>query len=829
MMHLPTVMFIALTMGALIACDKAPETEVTTQTQDKMPVATATPPSVEAGEIDRSVLPIQKPKRPTFTELDVRNVKMPPHFEIKAPEKAPNVVLILIDDLGFGATSTFGGPIETPTLDNLAQQGLRYNNFHTTALCSPTRAALKAGRNHHTVNMGFITEMATGFPGATGEIPNTTAPVAEMLRLNGYSTAAFGKWHETAVWETSISGPYDRWPTHQGFDKFYGFIGGETNQWSPYLFDGVTPVELSDDPDYHFMSDMTDKAISWIEFQKAITPDKPFFVYFAPGAVHAPHHVPKDWIAKWKGKFDQGWDKLREETLVRQIEAGVVPAGTKLAPKADGIPDWDSLSDDQKRLYAHQAEVFAAFMDMTDHEVGRMIKAIDKTGELDNTLIFYIAGDNGTSGEGGKNGMFNEYTYFNGVQEQVPDLLKVMDKWGGPETYPHMAAGWSVGLDAPFGWMKQVPSDFGGTRNGMVVHWPKGIKSRNEIRTQFGHVIDVAPTILEAAGLPEPKLVNGTPQIPMEGKSLLSSFDDAGAEGRKTQYFEIAGNRAIYHDGWFARTIHRAPWEKKGRHPLDQDVWELYDTSNDFSLINNLADEHPEKLAELQALFMQEAEKHHVLPIDDRLFERLLADKVGRPDLMAGRTSLTLHEGMTGMLENVFISVKNKSKTITAEVEIPADGGNGTIITQGGRFGGWSLYMKDGVPAYDYNFLGLQHTFITADQKLQPGKATIRFEFAYDGGGLGKGGMGTLYVNGQQVAQGRIEHTQCCIFSADETADVGIDLGTPVVEAIGAEHASQFTGKINKVTIEVQPVQQAESELENRRRTLLAQKKAMSD
>lgn len=756
------------------------------------------------GDLDRTVLPIQLPKRPVYTELEVQNVPMPPNPEIKAPAKAPNVVLILVDDLGFGATSAFGGPIATPTLDRLAAEGLRYNNFHTTALCSPTRAALKAGRNHHTVNMGFITEMATGYPGNTGQIPNTTAPVAEMLRLNGYSTAAFGKWHETAAWEASISGPLDRWPIHQGFDKFYGFLGGETNQWAPYLYDGVAPVELPEDPDYHFMTDMTDQAIKWIEYQKALTPEKPLFVYFAPGATHAPHHVPKEWIAKWKGKFDMGWDELREETLARQIKLGMVPEGTVLAPKADAIKDWDKLSADEQRLFRHQAEVFAAFVDYTDHEIGRMLDAVQSTGEGDNTLVFYIVGDNGTSGEGGANGMFNEYTYFNGVTETVPDLLQVMDEWGGPETYPHMASGWSVALNAPFGWMKQVASDFGGTRNGMVVHWPAGIEAKNEIRDQFSHVIDVAPTILEAAGLPEPKVVNGTPQIPMEGTSMVYSFDDANAaERHTTQYFEIAGNRAIYHEGWLARTIHRAPWESKGRHPLTEDVWQLYDTRADFSLARDLAADHPDKLAELQALFMSEASKYHVLPIDDRVFERTLASQVGRPDLMEGRTSLTLAEGMTGMSENVFLTVKNKSVSITADVEIPDGGGNGAILVQGGRFGGWSLYMKDGIPAYDYNFLGLQRSSVAASEPIPAGKATIRLEFAYDGDGLGKGGDATIFVNDRQVAEGRIEHTQCCIFSADETADVGIDLGTPVVEAIGAEEESRFTGSIPKVTIAV--------------------------
>jgi arylsulfatase len=631
--------------------------------------------------------------------------------------------------------------------------------------------------------------------------------LAEILRLNGYSTAAFGKWHETAAWEVSVSGPFDRWPTRQGFDKFYGFIGGETNQWAPYLYDGDAQVELPKDPNYHFMTDMTEKAVAWIKYQKSLTPDKPFLVYFAPGATHAPHHVPKEWISRWKGKFDQGWDKLREETLARQIQMGIVPPATKLAPKPQAIKDWDKLSADEKRLFVRQVEVFAAYLDYTDHEIGRMLDAIEATGQRDNTLVFYIAGDNGTSGEGGENGMFNEYTYFNDVNEKVEDMLKRIDQWGSPETYPHMAAGWSVALDAPFGWMKQVASDFGGTRNGMVVHWPKGIKAKNEIRTQFSHVIDIAPTVLQAAGLPQPKVVNGTPQIAMEGKSLVYSFENAKAkEHHTTQYFEITGNRAIYHDGWFARTIHRAPWEPNPRRSLKDDIWELYDLRSDFSLANDVAAKNPKKVAEMKVIFMKEAAKYHVLPIDDRMFERLDPRMVGRPDLMAGRTSLTLAEGMTGMLENVFINVKNKSKTITAEIEVPQSGANGTIIAQGGRFGGWSLYVKDGVPAYDYNFLGLQRSSITGNGKLAPGKATLRFQFAYDGGGPGRGGMGTLFVNNEMVGERRIEHTQPGAFSAEETADVGIDLGTPVVEAVGSEAKSRFTGRIPKVTIEVRDV-----------------------
>lgn len=758
--------------------------------------------------VDRTILPIPEPKVAPSNVLDVRNAKPPERFQVKAPEGAPNVIVVLIDDLGFAGTGTYGGPIATPTFDRLAGQGLIYNNFHTTAVSSPTRSALKSGRNHHVNNMGGIIETGTAFPGNTGQIPNDVVPVAEMLRLNGYATAAFGKWHETAAWEASLAGPFDRWPTHQGFDKFYGFLGGETNQWAPFIYDGTHQVELPQDPNYHFLTDMTDQSVAWVRYQKALTPDRPFFIYYAPGAVHAPHHVPEEWIAKQKGKFDQGWDKMREEILARQIKAGIVPAGTKLAPKPEAIPDWDTLSADEQRLFIRQFEVFAGFLEMTDYEVGRLLQAVAETGQLDNTLVLLVYGDNGTSAEGGRSGMFSEMTYFNGVQEKVEDMLKHLDQWGGPETYPHMAAGWAVALDTPYQWTKQVASDHGGTKVGMAVHWPKGIKSKGGLRTQFSHVIDVAPTILEAAGLPEPNEVNGVKQRPMDGVSMVYSFDDARAKDRHTtQYFEMFGNRAIYQDGWFARTIHRAPWEPKPRRGLTEDIWELYDTRTDFSLVNDLAKQNPQKLAELQALFLQEAERNYALPIDDRVFERVNSELVGRPDLMAGRTSITLAQGMTGMSENVFLNIKNKSKTITAEVEIPeGTAANGTIIVQGGRFGGWSLYVKDGVPAYDYNFLGLERTTIAGKEQLKPGKATIRFEFAYDGEGFGKGGKATLFVNDQQVGEGRIEHTQPMIFSADETADVGIDLATPVVEAIGSETKSKFTGHISKVTVEVAEV-----------------------
>ena len=756
--------------------------------------------------LDRSSLPIPEPDYPRSTELDARNAQAPPRFEIKAPAGAPNVLIVLVDDMGFGMPSAFGGPVRMPNAERLAKQGLRYNQFHTTALCSPTRTALLSGRNHHMNNMGSITETATGFPGNTGQRPNSVAPMAEMLRLNGYSTSFFGKNHETAPWEVSPSGPTDRWPTRSGFDKFYGFFGGETDQWNPTLYDGMARIPTPHHPGYNFMTDMTDQAISWMKFQKSLTPDKPFFMYFAPGATHAPHHVPAEWIAKNKGRFDGGWDKLREATLARQTELGVVPKGTKLANKPNGIQDWDKLSDDERKLFARQMEVYAAFGEYADNEIGRLFDAVGEIGQMDNTLIFYILGDNGTSAEGGMSGMFSEMTYFNNVDENVQEMLKHYDEWGSATTYPHMAAGWAVAGDTPFMWTKQMPSNYGGTRNGMIVSWPKRIKGKNEVRSQWHHVIDVAPTVLEAASLPEPKSVNGTVQSPIEGVSMLYSFDQPAAKStHQTQYFEIFGNRAIYHDGWFAGTVHRAPWEKVPRQKLQEDTWELYDTTKDFSLANDLAKSNPEKLKELQDIFMKDASKYRVLPIDDRLMERMIAKSAGRPDLMGDRTSLTLSLGMDSMSENVFLNLKNRSCSITADVEIPEGGANGVIIAQAGRFGGWSLYLKDGKPTYCYNFLGLQEYKVAAPNALAAGKATIRMNFDYDGGGAGKGGVANILVNGEKVASGRIERTQMAIFSADETAGVGKDDATPVTNDY-KERDNAFTGKILKVTLDVKPV-----------------------
>ena len=756
-----------------------------------------------AGAIDRTVLPLAEPSYPAVTEVDARKAKPPARFEVKAPEGAPNVLIVLIDDIGFGHAGTFGGPIHTPTLDTLAGSGLRYNRFHTTALCSPTRTALLTGRNHHVNNAGAIMELATAFQGNTGIRPNSVAPLAEILRLNGYSTAAFGKYHETPPWEASVSGPYDRWPTGSGFDKFYGFIGGETNQWAPAVYDGVTRVETPDDPNYHFTTDMTDRAIAWVRFQQALTPEKPFYTYFATGATHAPHHAPREYIAKYKGRFDQGWDKLREETLARQIERRVVPAGTKLTARPPEIPAWDSLTADQKRLFARQMETFAGFAEHTDHEVGRLVEAIREMGELDNTLVFYIVGDNGASAEGGPDGSYNEILALNGIVSDVSSQLAHIDEWGGPMTFPHFSIGWAHAGNTPFQWTKQVASHFGGTRNPMVVHWPARIKNAHgEVRSQFHHVIDVAPTVLEAAGLPEPTMVNGTKQYPMDGVSMVYTFDDPAApDRRQTQYFEMFGNRAIYHEGWVAATRHSIPWLMVELPTFDKDRWELYHVAEDFSQANDLAAQNPQKLEELQDVFTREAIRNHVFPLDDRRSERFDARIAGRPDLIGSRTSLVLNEGMTGITENAFINIKGRSSAITAEIEVPPGGANGVIIAQAGRFGGWSLYMKGGRVHQVYNFGGLERTTVSSPQALSPGRHTILYEFAYDGGKPGSGGTSRLSVDGQPVGEARVPRTMPFVYSADEGVDVGMDNETPVTEDY-KQGATRFTGRIVKVTVE---------------------------
>ncbi len=759
--------------------------------------------SAGVGELDRTVLPVPEPVLAPITELDVRKAKAPPRFEVKAPAGAPNVLLVLIDDFGYGQASTFGGGVNMPTLERLARNGLLYNRFHVAALCSPTRMALLTGRNHHSTNTGAVMDIATAFPGYTGVRPNSVAPLAEILRLNGYSTSHFGKCHETALWETSPSGPTDRWPTRAGMDKFYGFLAGETNHWSPTLYDGLTRVEIPNDPNYHFTTDMTNQAIAWVRQQQSMTPERPFFLYYAPGATHAPHHVPKEWADKYKGKFDMGWDRYREETLARQKQLGIVPQNTRLAPKPEVVKDWDKLSDTEKMVFARQMEIYAGFGEQVDYEIGRLVGTLEELGELENTLIFYIVGDNGASAEGGMVGVVNEMTFFNGVAETLEQQLAAVDKLGGPFTYAHYAVGWAVAGNTPFNYAKQVASNFGGSRNPLVVHWPHRIRAKREVRTQFHHVIDVAPTVLEAARLPEPRIVNGTPQRPIEGVSFLYTFDDAKAPGRRrTQYFEIAGNRGIYHDGWFAGTVHRAPWEAKPRAPLDQDRWELYDLEQDFSQAVDLSARHPDKLKQLQARFMEEAVKYSVLPIDDRSVERLNPVIAGRPDLMGARTSLTLYEGTVGLGENAFINLKNRSHAITAELSIPKAGAEGVVASQGGRFGGWSLYVKDGKPHFVYNLLGIERTVLASPDRLPEGDCTLRYEFAVDAPKPGSGGAASILVNGKKVAEGRISRTTPFLFSPDETANVGVDEETPVTEDY-REHLNRFTGKIRKVTFEL--------------------------
>jgi len=755
--------------------------------------------------VNRTELPIRAPWIEPILTLDARDAKTPPVFEVKAPKEAPNIVIIMLDDLGFGGTGATGSVLNTPEFDALAADGLLYTQFHTTALCSPTRQALKTGRNHHSANQAKITELASSFPGASGMLPNDVAGIGTVLSLNGYSTAAFGKWHETPVWEISPSGPFDRWPNRQGFDEFYGFLGAETNQFTPAVYHNLNRIETPDDPDYHFMKDITTRSIKWMRSQQALTPDKPFFVYFTPGAVHAPHHVPQTYIDKYAGQFDEGWDVIRSRIFDQQKALGVIPADTKLADKPDDIKDWADLSADEQKLFARQAEVFAAFLEMADYETGRLIQAIEDIGELDNTLIFYIAGDNGTSAEGGMSGLYNEKTLFNNVPEggTIETMLKHYENWGGPSTYPHMAAGWAVAFDTPFAWTKQVASNYGGTRNAMVVHWPDGIEAKAETRTQWHHVIDVVPTIMEAADLPQPRVVNGTPQRPIEGTSMVYSWDDAlSASRHQVQYFEIFGNRGIYFDGWFAGTVHVEPWGVV-ENGFSDDTWELYHVAEDFSMSTDLADKHPELLAEMQKMFLDEAAKHNVLPLDDRGEELINPQKAGRPDLMFGRTELTLYDGMNGLQDNNFLNVRNTSVDIVANIESGDEVANGVIVAQGGAFGGWSLYVKDGVPSYAYNFVGLNTTTITATEQLPKGKATVRMTFDYAGGDKrGAGGKVTIYINDKAVGQGEIERTQSEVFSFDETAGVGVDPETTVTDAY-SRSTSRYSGTIDKVTIKI--------------------------
>ena len=750
----------------------------------------------------REALPIPQRKPKGTLALDARDAAAPPIRALRAPAGAPNVVIVLIDDMGFGASSAYGGPCAMPVAERLAKSGLTYTRFHTTALCSPTRQALLTGRNHHAVNMGAISELATSFPGYTSVRPDSAATIAQTLKYNGYNTAAFGKMHQTPVWETSASGPFDRWPVGDGFERFYGFVGAETNQWDPTLLDGTAPVTVPDDPHYHFSEDMTTRAIAFIREQQAMTPGKPFFAYLAYGATHAPLHVPEASIERYRGQFDQGWDRQREATFARQKALGVIPADCELTERPPAIPAWDQLPAEQRRFAARLMETYAGFATHTDEQVGRLVDALEQMNQLDNTLVFYILGDNGASGEGGPDGTVNEVALFNGVLLGPEQNLPHLDALGGPMTYPQYPVGWAHAMNTPYQWTKQIASHWGGTRNGMIAHWPAGISARGEIRNQWSHVIDIVPTILEAAGLPAPEFVAGIQQQPIDGASIAYSFADAKAPERHvTQYFEILGNRGIYHQGWMACTMHAIPWESAPERTFAEDIWELY-APDDWSQAHNLATANPDKLEEMQLLFLLEGAKHNVFPLDDRRMERFNAELAGRPDLLAGRTSMTLYPGMSHLNENTVLNIKNRSFSVTAEITVRDDRASGAVIVQGGRFAGWCLYLRSGVPAHCYNFLGLERTYARGSAPLSPGTHTLRYAFAYDGGGVGKGGMGTLFVDREKAGQARLDRTVPFIFSADDFMDIGKDLGAPVTEDYETPHGT-FTGSIAWVRIDI--------------------------
>jgi len=792
--HLP----LQIACGALLlSASFAPLQRATTCHAQSAPSAAASPllPSPDAPFAGKVGL-TYKDSTPVKPKL-----KIPATFGIKDP---PNVLIVLLDDCGFGQTGTFGGGIPTPTLDRVANNGLRYTRFHTTALCSPTRAALLCGRNHHSVGSGVIGEAGTGFPGYSGIIPASAATFAEVLREYGYANAWFGKNHNVPDWETSLVGPFDRWSDGLGFDYFYGFVGGDTDQYHPALVENKKRIEPpatnEDGSPYHFTTDLADHAIRTIRASKAVAPQRPFFVYFATGATHAPHQVPAEWIAKFKGKFNGGWDKYREETFARQKKLGIIPQNAQLTPRPDSLPAWDSLPADERRVYARMMEVFAAFTAHTDYEVGRLMDAIDELGELDNTLVIYMAGDNGSSAEGGLNGLLNEMTFFNGIPEALDAKLQAIDTLGSDKHYNHFPAAWAWAMDTPFQWTKQIASHFGGTRNGLAISWPKGIEARGEIRDQFHHVIDIAPTILEVVGVEAPIEFNGVPQKPIEGVSMAYTFEDADAADRRTtQYFEMLGNQGIYHDGWMASAIRGVPWlSENPPGDLLNMPWELYHVDEDFSQAKNLAKENPEKLQELVKLFFAEAAKYNVLPLDDRKTERL--NVANRPSLTEGRKSFTYPNHLR-LPEGASPDLKHKSHTITANVVIPAEGADGMLITQGGRFAGYGLYVQDGKLIYYYNLAGVDRYKVASDGPLPTGEVALKAVYKTDADKPFAGAEVTLYANDMPIGAGRVEKSIPNRVTLDETLDIGFDTGTPVAE--GYELPFEFSGTLNGVTIEL--------------------------
>jgi arylsulfatase A-like enzyme len=737
--------------------------------------------------------------------------------KVVPPKGAPNVLLIMTDDQGYGVSGTFGGVIPTPAMDRIAKAGLRYTQFHSTALCSPTRAALITGRNHHSVGFGVIGEMSTGYPGYDSIIGKESATVGEILKENGYSTSWFGKNHNTPTYQYSAAGPFDQWPVGMGFQYFYGFMGGESDQWTPYLFRNTTQVyPWIGKPGYNLTTDLADDAIQHLRELDASAPEQPFFLYYVPGGTHSPHQPTQEWIDKFKGKFDMGWNAMRDQIIANQKKLGVIPQNTQLTPWPDTLPKWDSLTPEQKKLYARQAEVFAAYVAYTDHEIGRVVQEVEDLGKLDNTLIIYISGDNGTSAEGTVVGTPNQMTAYNGILDiPIADQMKFYDAWGSAKTYPHMSVAWSWAFDTPFKWTKQVASYFGGTRQGMVMSWPGHIKDAGGIRTQFHHMIDIVPTILEAAGVQAPVMVNGIAQKPIEGVSMAYTFDAMNAKvpsKRDTQYFEMLGLRAIYHDGWIATTPPPAPVWLLGTAKLPEVVngytWELYNIAEDYSENNNLAAKYPDKLRDLQELFTVEATKYNVFPLDNSVLPRLVTP---RPSATAGRDVLTYSGELAGLPISDAPSLLNKSYTITAEVEIPSTGAEGMIATLGGRFAGYGFYLLKGKPVFTYNGLDLVRFKWQGSEALSSGKHTIVFDFKYDGPGFGKGGTGTLSVDGKTLETKAIPHTIPFIMSIDETFDIGIDTRTSVDDN-DYQVPFQFTGKIVKLTYKLGPEQLTEAD-----------------
>jgi arylsulfatase A-like enzyme len=776
--------------------------------------------------IDGKYIP---PPPPKFGgEIGLQASQSKPYWpaQVVPPKGAPNVLLIMTDDQGYGVSGTFGGVIPTPALDRIARMGLRYTQFHSTALCSPTRAALITGRNHHSVGFGIISEQSTGYPGYDSVIGPENATVGTILQQNGYATSWFGKNHNTPSYQYSAAGPFDQWPSGMGFSYFYGFLGGESDQWTPYLFQNTTQIfPWIGKPGYNLTTDMADEAIAHIQRLNAAAPDKPVFVYYVPGGSHSPHQPTKEWIDKYKGKFDMGWNELREQIFANQKRLGVIPTSTQLTPWPDDLKKWDALSADEKKLFARQAEVFAAYVAYTDHEIGRVIQAVDDLRKLDNTLIIYISGDNGTSAEGTTVGTPNQMTAYNGILDlPIAEQMKAYDAWGSDLTYPHMSVAWSWAFDTPFKWTKQVASHFGGTRQGMTIAWPNRIKDAGAIRTQFHHMIDIVPTILEATGIPAPVMVNGIAQKPIEGVSMAYTFDKANANApstRSTQYFEMFGNRAIYHDGWIAATTPPAPPWLLGTAKLPEDIvngykWELYNLKEDYSEYNDLAAKRPDKLRELQELFMVEATKYNVFPLDNSVLPRIVAP---RPSATAGRNVFTYSSVMSGLPPSDAPSILNRSYTITAEVEIPegralglsAQGAEGMLVTMGGRFGGYGLYLLKGKPLFVYNMLDLKRFRWEGQEALSPGKHTIAFDFQYDGPGFGKGGTGILRVDNNEVAKQSIPHTIPFIVTVEETFDVGVDSRTGVDDG-DYKPPFPFNGKLNKVTFNLGPVVLSEPE-----------------